>query len=109
MTDNHLLEKRSEEIRFLKKNIKILGLAIGIMILIFLFVIAFLFLGLNQAKQCMGNPFTYGAKNIVNDDTGSLYCVCNFESPDYAPFYFNNATIDTLDAYDTFTDYDNIK
>lgn len=56
----------------------------------------FLFLGLKDAKQCLGNPFIYGANKMINKDTGSIYSSCSFESFDYAPFYFDNKEIKVL-------------
>lgn len=53
-------------------------------------------LGFKDAKQCMGNPFTYGADKIESKATGNLHCTCSFASPDYAPFYFNNEEVRTI-------------
>lgn len=69
-----------------------------------IFILCFLFLvmgfcitlGFKDAKQCLGNPFVYGANEIENKETGDLYCTCYFENLKYAPFYFNNEEINVL-------------
>ena len=61
---------------------------------LFLLMGFFLFLGLKDAKQCLGNPFIYGANKITNEDTGDLYCSCSFGSFEYAPFSFDKDSID---------------
>ncbi len=53
-------------------------------------------LGFKEAKQCMGNPFTYGADKIETKETGDLHCICSFSSPDYAPFRFNKEEVKTM-------------
>ena len=68
---------------------------IYILCFLLLLIGLYLFLGLKDAKQCLGNPFLYGANKITNEDTGKIYCSCSFESFDYAPFYFNEDSIDT--------------
>ncbi len=67
-----------------------------IWVMCFLFVIIgfCLLLGMKDAKQCLGNPFIYGASNIVNDRTGDVYCSCSFTSPNYAGFYFDKDSLE---------------
>lgn len=55
-------------------------------------------LGFKEAKQCMGNPFTYGADKLESEKTGDLHCTCSFSSPDYAPFYFDNEEVKTISS-----------
>ena len=71
-----------------------------IFILCFLLLLVgfFLFLGLKDAQECMGNPFTYGAREIVNEKTGSIHCTCTFGSPNYAKFYFNEEVIEVIEG-----------
>ena len=73
-----------------------------ILILCFILLLVgfFLFLGINDAKECVGNPFVYGANEIVNEKTGSIYCACSFASPDYARFYFDNDSIGVIDTFE---------
>ncbi len=53
----------------------------------------FLVLGFRDGQRCVGNPFIYGANKIANRDTGSVFCSCSFNHPEYAPFYFDNDSI----------------
>lgn len=71
-------------------------LIIYILCFLFLLVGFFVTLGFKDAKQCLGNPFTYGANEIENEETGDLSCTCYFESQNYAPFYFNNKEVEVL-------------
>ena len=50
-------------------------------------------MGFKDAKQCLGNPFIYGINQLENKDTGNLYCTCNFQNQEYAPFSFNNKEV----------------
>jgi len=50
-------------------------------------------IGLKESKECLGNPFVYGANKIENYETGILTCTCFFSNPKYAPFIFDNTNI----------------
>ncbi len=76
------------------KNMKRDRLIIWIMCFLFLLMGFFLVSGMDDAKECLGNPFIYGARNIINEETGNLHCSCTFESHNYAPFYFNNESLE---------------
>ena len=69
-----------------------------ILILCFLLLLTgfFLALGFKDGKDCMGNPFIYGANKITNEDTGNLYCTCSFANFGYMNFYFNNEEVEVL-------------
>ncbi len=77
-----------------------------ILILCFLLLLVgfFLNLGLKDAEKCLGNPFIYGANEIVNEKTGYLYCSCSFASPDYANFYFDDDSIGVISSINLIID-----
>lgn len=77
-----------------------------ILILCFLLLLVgfFLNLGLKEAEKCLGNPFIYGANEIVNEKTGDIYCSCSFASPDYAKFYFDDDSIGVINSIDVMID-----
>ena len=66
------------------------------MCFLFLLMGFFLALGFKDSNQCLGNPFIYGVNKLESEVTGELYCTCYFESPNYAPFYFNNEEVAVL-------------
>ena len=66
------------------------------MCFLFLLVGFSLVFGFKDYKQCSGNPFIYGANEIINENTGNLYCSCSFGSPEYAPFYFDNDSVEII-------------
>ena len=66
--------------------------------LVLLIIVAFvafisIVMGLKESKECLGNPFTYGAKQIETPHTGNLICNCFFSNPKYAPFIFDSNNI----------------
>ena len=67
-----------------------------IMLVLFFVMAIFMFLGLKDAKQCLDNPFKYGAEKLVNEDTKNLHCNCYFGNTEYAPFYFTEEEIGVL-------------
>lgn len=69
---------------------------IYIMIFLFLIIGISLIFGFKDANQCLNNPLIYGANKLENQDTGSLTCICNFNSPEYASFYFNSEDVGIL-------------
>jgi len=76
------------------KNMKKDRLVIWILCFLFIIMGFFMLLGLKDAEQCLANPFVYGAESITSDKTGNVHCSCNFESPNYAPFYFDNDSLE---------------
>jgi len=86
------------KINTIKKDIKMNKEKAIIIILCFLllFIGLFLTLGFKDGKDCMSNPFIYGANKITNNDTGNLYCTCSFASFEYFNFYFDNEEVEVL-------------
>ena len=76
------------------KKMKRERLIIWVMCFLFIIMGFCLLLGMKDAQQCLGNPFIYGANNIVNDDTGDISCSCSFTSPNYAGFNFNKDSLE---------------
>ena len=64
---------------------------------LFVLVALFFTLGMKDSKECLENPFTYGANDLQNPETGDVMCICNFENSNYAPFYFDKDNVSTLD------------
>ncbi len=82
----------TEQIMSIKKE----RLIVWILCFLFLFVGLFFILGSRDARECVGNPFIYGASKITNEDTGTLLCTCSFGSPDYANFYFDEDSLEIM-------------
>ncbi len=80
------------------KDISIERKVIFFLCFLLLLVGFFIFLGLKDAQECLGNPFTYGAREIVNEKTGNIYCTCSFGSPNYARFYFNEEIVGVIEG-----------
>lgn len=83
----------------MKQQINKERVVIYILCFILLVIGIFLFLGFKDAHQCLGNPFLYGADKISNEKTGDIHCVCSFASAEFAPFHFNNESLEIMDAF----------
>ena len=77
----------------IKLNLKVLKWAFVIGLIL---VVILLMINITKTRECIANPFTYGAKSIENSQTGGVSCVCSFDSPNYAPFYFNKENVSTV-------------
>ncbi len=51
------------------------------------------YLAMQDGDECLSNPLVYGAKKAITVDSGPLMCSCSFQSPLYAPFYFDDKNI----------------
>lgn len=51
------------------------------------------FFSFEDSKQCLANPFTYGAEKIATENTGDLFCSCSFQNLEYAPFGFDKEEV----------------
>ena len=63
--------------------------------IIILLILALIFLGFlsKDGQECLSNPLLYGANKVVSNDSGGLLCRCYYDSPKYAPFYFNTTSL----------------
>lgn len=68
-------------------------------IVLLLLAIVFLFLLGKDGQECLSNPLVYGANKVVSDDSGGLLCRCYYNSPMYAPFYFNTTELRIGNSY----------
>ena len=66
-------------------------LVIGVIVISSLF-----FFAMKDGGRCLGNPMVYGANKAVNEATGPIQCSCSFQSPSYAPFYFDTKGMSTV-------------
>lgn len=74
----------------------LINLAITI-ILILLFILVMLVVQDN--KECVNNPFVYGANKIYKTDNVNVVCQCSFlDHPTYASFYFTKENI-SINSY----------
>ena len=65
----------------------------GIIFFLLLSIFFLVFMNLD-GQECLSNPFIYGAREAQNQESGGLMCRCNFENPNYAPFYFNESSLE---------------
>ena len=82
--------------------IKILNIILTIVLIFGIIIVIFAY---NDGNKCLSNPFLYGVNKIINENSGELTCTCSFESPNYAPFYFNSEEIKVLGSYNPNLDY----
>ncbi len=79
------------------KKMKTERLVIYILCFALLLAGLFLVLGIKDGQKCIGNPFIYGVNKMTSIETGDISCICNFGSPRYAPFYFDNDSIGPIE------------
>lgn len=66
---------------------------IGLLLIASFVAFVSILMGLKESKECLGNPFIYGANKIENANTGALTCNCFFSNPRYVPFMFDHNNV----------------
>ena len=74
----------------MKLNTKFFNLSLLVVFFILMILMYFI---IKSDSQCTQNPFTYGAKEISQEDNLEVMCYCNFNDPSYATFSFDKKEI----------------
>ncbi len=60
--------------------------------IVFLVLIVLMFFIIKDNRDCISNPFTYGADKISHENN-NVYCNCYFDNPSSNTFSFNKKEI----------------
>lgn len=103
------MEKRTDIKKILKKK-KTTIIFIIFSFLIFMEMILMVTIYFQQASQCTANPFSYGIKSSIPDNSNlNIICSCSSTQSQYKNFWFDKNGIHSGNLISPFTYNANLK